>query len=89
MIRTEAIVMVVVVIALVLADKIGRDNMSRAHERGPIAVLGMFESSSSNKQYEVRVGSDEVVYCTCPGWRFHRNCKHIKSLGLKPGKYTP
>ena len=55
---------------------------------GPIAILGVFESASSpGKKYEVRVGSDEVVYCTCPGWRHHRNCKHIKGLGLKPGRY--
>jgi hypothetical protein len=43
-------------------------------------VLATYPSSSSNTIHEVRQGDDNVVYCTCPGWRFHnkRWCRHLE-----------
>ena len=43
-------------------------------------VLGVYPSKSSNTSHEVRLGDDNVIYCTCPGWRFHsrRWCKHLE-----------
>jgi len=49
-------------------------------------VLERIKSSSSNAIYEVRLGKDGEIYCTCPGWRFSgrrnapRTCKHLKKL---------
>ncbi len=54
-----------------------------------VKVLGEFESSSSSKIYEVRLGDDEITYCTCLGWRFikarkeDRACSHMKKMGLR------
>ena len=42
-------------------------------------VLGTYASSSSNKVYQVIRGHDGVIYCTCPGWKFSRNCKHLQA----------
>lgn len=48
-------------------------------------VLATYPSSSSCMAYEVRQGDDGVVYCTCPGWRFHsrRWCKHLEAYSHK------
>ena len=48
-------------------------------------VLETYPSESSNKIHEVRKGADGVVYCTCPGWRFHskRWCKHLEDYSLR------
>ena len=27
--------------------------------------------------YEIREGKDGKIYCTCPGWRYRRWCKHL------------
>ena len=43
-------------------------------------------SSDPSKSYEVRLGGDGNVYCTCPNWKFQklppkeRTCKHMKAL---------
>lgn len=33
--------------------------------------------------YELRMGGDGEVYCSCPGWKFSKDrprvCKHIKA----------
>lgn len=56
-------------------------------------VLETFESSSSSRIYEVRLGDDSIVYCTCLGWRFikarkeERSCSHMKKLGLRGDSY--
>lgn len=41
-------------------------------------ILATYPSSSSNKIYNVIQGGDGVIYCDCPGWKFSRNCKHLK-----------
>jgi hypothetical protein len=48
-------------------------------------VLLQVPSSSSNKHYDIILGGDGVVYCTCPAWKFQklppaqRTCKHLKA----------
>lgn len=55
--------------ACVEADKIKRSNkVSVKH------LLGTFNSSSSDAVYSVYSNGT----CTCPGYTFRRNCKHIK-----------
>jgi hypothetical protein len=45
--------------------------------------------SNPNRKYDVRVGADGVVYCTCPSWRFNRApkadrvCKHMTKLAAR------
>ena len=57
--------------------------------RGPARVV-RFRSQNSGSEYEIRLGGDGNVYCTCPAWRFSgkngkpRTCKHIKALEAKP-----
>jgi hypothetical protein len=33
--------------------------------------------SRPDRHYQIRLGSDGVTYCTCPGWRFRRTCRHL------------
>ena len=28
--------------------------------------------------YDIIKGDDDVVYCTCPAWKYHRDCKHLR-----------
>lgn len=51
------------------------------------AILATVPSSSDpSKSYEIRMGNDGNVYCSCPAWKYQkvppkeRTCKHIKSL---------
>lgn len=50
----------------------------------PAEVLKTYESSSSDRVYEIRKShQDGKVYCTCPGWIFQARkngglCKHLK-----------
>ena len=50
------------------------------------AVITRVQSQSTDKSYEIRVGKDGRVYCTCPAWKFSRgtreekNCKHLRGL---------
>lgn len=37
-------------------------------------------SSNPSKIYEVIRGGDGVVYCTCPGWKMRKDCKHLKAF---------
>jgi hypothetical protein len=54
--------------------------------QGPLAALAEYESDSTpGKMYQVMMGEDGVVYCTCPAWRFQKGrspservCKHIR-----------
>jgi len=42
-------------------------------------------SSTGTTEYDIKLGKDGNVYCSCPAWRFQklhphaRTCKHIKS----------
>jgi len=42
-------------------------------------ILAEVESENTpGKKYEIRLGGDSRVYCTCPAWRFRGgNCKHL------------
>jgi len=47
------------------------------------------KSSSSNRVYIVSQNiANGHMGCSCPGWRIHRNCKHLTALGL-PGYEQP
>lgn len=45
--------------------------------------------SQSGNSYEIRLGKDDVAYCTCPAWKFSgkngkvRTCKHLQALERK------
>ena len=42
-----------------------------------------FCSESSNRVYVVAQNKKKRHFgCSCPGWRIHRNCKHLKAVGL-------
>lgn len=42
--------------------------------------------SNPAKSYNIRMGKDGNVYCTCPAWKFQkvhpkaRTCKHLKAF---------
>ena len=35
-------------------------------------------SSNPSKTYNIIEGNDGVIYCECPGWKFKRDCKHLR-----------
>ena len=66
--------------------------------------LMLMPSSSSHRVYEIRIGKDEVAYCTCRDWAYRQSskrfpsgqkgaCKHMLAayVVLNPGKlrYAP
>lgn len=41
-------------------------------------LLGHVPSDSNpNKSYDIRLGSDGVVYCSCTAWKMKKWCKHL------------
>lgn len=48
----------------------------------------------SSGVYEIRLGGDGNVYCTCPAWKFQklppkeRTCKHMKALSGQIAAFT-
>ena len=60
--------------ACVRNDQIERSKKSTPKSR----LLGTFKSSSSDTMYKVI--KSNTVTCTCPGYTFRRNCKHIKEF---------
>ena len=53
-----------------------RDRIQRSDKVSVKHLLGTFNSSSSDAVYSVYSNRT----CTCPGYSFRRNCKHIKEL---------
>lgn len=43
-------------------------------------VLAKAESDSGGKDYEIRLGANHAVFCSCKGWQFSKNgtCKHLE-----------
>ena len=42
-------------------------------------VLGKIKSSSNpNKYYDIKLGADGVVYCSCVAWKMSKWCKHLE-----------
>lgn len=37
-----------------------------------------YSSSNPDKEYYITKGADGSIYCTCPGWRNTKKCKHLK-----------
>ena len=51
----------------------------------PMCLKTVESRSTPGVSYEVRLGKDGVVYCTCPAWKFSRGaktCKHLRAEGL-------
>jgi len=51
----------------------------------PMILKEVESRSTYGKTYEIRLGKDGVVYCTCPAWKFSRGnktCKHLRAEGL-------
>jgi len=46
--------------------------------------------SSSNPDviYKIIEGNDGTIYCECPGWKFKRDCKHLKQYHAKSASYA-
>ena len=41
------------------------------------------KSESSNRLYIVSQNKSKRFWgCSCPGWKIHRKCKHLESMGL-------
>lgn len=53
--------------------------MAKRYPAGKTNALATVASSSNpSKRYELRLGADDVAYCTCPAWKFHGHlCKHM------------
>lgn len=47
------------------------------------------KSQSSNRIYIIAQHRKKRHWgCSCPGWKRHRNCKHLEAIGL-PGHEEP
>jgi hypothetical protein len=42
-------------------------------------------SSNPNNEYYIMRGGDGAIYCTCPGWRNTKNCRHLKEWHAASG----
>ena len=49
-----------------------------------LTLVPSTNSATPDVKHEIRIGSDNLIYCTCKGWQFHRAeddhqrmCKHI------------
>jgi hypothetical protein len=43
-------------------------------------VLAQPLSSDGVTRYDIVLGRDNVVYCTCKGWAFRKTCRHLKAF---------
>lgn len=61
---------------------------------GERRLLATFTPSRGGKPWEVRLGADGVVWCSCPAWRNQalppgeRVCKHIAALFGLPWEHA-
>lgn len=45
-------------------------------------ILATYPSSSNpNVSYNIIKGADGVIYCSCPGWKMRKMCKHLVAYG--------
>jgi hypothetical protein len=42
-------------------------------------------SKGGGSNYSIVMGNDGVTYCTCPGWKNRKNCKHLLDYTLQGG----
>lgn len=65
--------------------------MTNATKSNLVVLKTVASKSNPDKHYEIRLGRDNVVYCTCPAWKFSKttdkfgnkqpkNCKHLKEF---------
>lgn len=53
-------------------------------------LLGKVPSSSNPlKSYEIRLGGDGVVYCSCQAWKINKYCKHLEQWHSAAVKNQP
>jgi len=56
--------------------------------RGGYKVLQRNESESrAGVWYEIREGSDGVVYCNCRAWCFRKTCRHLDAFKIEYPQY--
>ena len=68
-------------------NRMGESNIVarvRATRKGQHAYSGPCEGTDGNRYHVIRIGSDGVLYCDCPAWRFAKTspktCKHVRAL---------
>ncbi len=51
----------------------------------PYTVLTVVEAESGSWSYEIRVSHRTgLTYCSCPGYGFHKKCKHLTAYNENP-----
>jgi hypothetical protein len=78
-------------IVIALATK----NAVTTKENAMGTLITKVQSSTNPAQsYDILLGGDGNVYCTCPGWKYQklppkeRTCKHMKALSSKIAAFT-
>lgn len=47
--------------------------------RGPILAT-VTSKTNPGRSYDIIMGKDGVMYCSCPAWRFRKDCKHLQEF---------
>lgn len=65
-----------------------------AEEQGPV-IAEVPSTSNPSKKYQIRLGGDGNVYCSCPAWKYQKGkaphervCKHMKGLAKQIAQVT-